>query len=113
MNEHILPIRKEDKLFFNAIKDGLKKIETRAGSPAYLKIKENDILVFACSGKKIRKKIKTIHHFKSVEQLLNKFNFKDIMPLVSSKKEAIKTWYTFPGYKERLEKYGILAFVLC
>lgn len=112
MKEHRLPIRKQDMAFFDAISDGSKKIETRAGSPAYSRIKEGDVLVFSCFGKKIKKIAQKIHHFKSVEELLKNFNFKEIMPLASSKEEAIKTWHSFPKYKERLIKYGILVFIL-
>jgi len=112
MKEYRLLIRKKDKSFFEVIKKGLKKIETRAGSPTYLKIKEGDILVFSCSGKKLKKKVKKVYHFKTIDKLLDKFDFKEIMPFASSKTEAKKLWYYFPRYKERLSKYGILAFIL-
>ncbi len=112
LKEYIMPIRKQDKFFFDAIKKGLKKIETRAGSPAYLKIKERDLLIFSCSGKRIKKQIKKIYYFKTLDDLLGQYDFKEIMPLASSREESIKIWYSFPGYKERLKKYGIIAFIL-
>ncbi len=112
MKEYRLLIRKKDKPFFEAIEKGLKKIETRAGSSTYLKIKEGDVLVFSCSGKKLKKRVEKVYHFKTVDKLLDKFNFKEIMPFASSEMEAKKLWYTFPKYKERLSKYGILAFIL-
>ena len=112
MKEHRLAMRKQDKPFFEAIKKDLKKVETRAASPLYLKIKEGDILVFSCSGKKLKKKAKKIYYFKTIDKLLKRFAFKEIMPFASSKDEAIKIWHAFPKYKERLAKYGIIAFLL-
>lgn len=43
---HKLPFREEDRKTFEFIKENRKMIETRAGSPEYLAIKEGDDIVF-------------------------------------------------------------------
>lgn len=112
MKQHILKIRAVDKDFFIFLRDGIKTIETRTATPKYQKIKEGDFLIFVCGNKKLKKKVKKVHLLGSVDKLLERFDFKKIMPHTSSKKEAKKIWHSFPGYKEKISKYGLIVLVL-
>ena len=112
MKEHLLKFREADKIFFNAIRDGRKTVETRAATPQYRRIKRGDRLIFQCGKRKIEKKVKEIYLFKNIDELLDRLDLESIMPDISSKGEAKKVWYSFPGYREKIAKYGLVALVL-
>ena len=97
---------------FSDIKTGLKSIETRAGTGPYQKIKKGDILTITCRGEVIRKTVNKIEHFRSVQDVFDSPDFEKILPGVSSLKEAESIYYGFTGYKEKIAKYGLLAFYL-
>lgn len=110
--KHILRFRKINLKTFEQIKKGIKKIETRAAGPKYEHIKSGEILVFSCGGKKFEKKIKNLTKFRSLKGLFKKYPIEYIMPDCKNFKEAVEVYYKYPGYKERIRKYGILAFEL-
>jgi len=105
-------MRKTDKLVFDAIKKGKKTVETRAATERYGKIQMGDALVFVCGRKKIERKVGGVKHFTSIEGMAKKIDFKKIMPFCESIEEMRKVYFSFPGYKEKLKKFGILAFDL-
>ncbi len=109
---HTLPFAKDNLDTWNLIKSGKKAVETRAGGPKYIDIKAGDILVFSCLGKKFNKKVSKVTHFKTVSAMLKKYKPSDINPTVSTAKELQAMYDSFPGYKERLKEFGILAFEL-
>ncbi|MBM3209044.1 ASCH domain-containing protein [Candidatus Shapirobacteria bacterium] len=110
MAKFILPIREEDRRFLEAIKNGKKTIETRAATPKYRQVQPGDILVFRCGEEKLEKKVKEAHVFNSVEELAKTLGIKDIMPFATSVEEMKATYFSFPGYQEKIEKYGLIAF---
>lgn len=110
--KHVLKIRKSDSLFFDLIKSGRKTVETRAGTDQYKKIKVGDVLVFICGKRKIEKKVIEVDIFATIDDLLLKFDLKKIMPHVFSVKEAKEVWFSFPDYKEKIKKHGLVAFEL-
>ena len=112
MKRYVLRVAARDKNVFEAIGSGKKKIETRAGSVKYQNIKAGDTLVFSCAGKKFEKKIKEVRHFKSIADILKVYKPSQINPSISTKEEMIKMWHSFPNYKEKIVKFGILAFEL-
>ena len=66
---------------------GEKTIETRAATDKYRKIKENDVLEFVCGSETLKKKVKEIIYYKSIEDLVKDIDFKKVMPSVSSVEE--------------------------
>jgi ASC-1-like (ASCH) protein len=112
MKNHRLPFQATDKQMFDDIKSGLKSIETRAGTVAYQKIVEGDTLTFTCGKDKLVKVVKEVRHYNSLDEMFNELDLKDIMPRVESIEEAKKIYYSFTGYRERLERDGVLAFSL-
>jgi ASC-1-like (ASCH) protein len=44
--------------------------------------------------------------------MVKKIDFKKIMPFVNSIEEMKEIYYSFPNYKEKIEKFGIVAFYL-
>lgn len=79
VKKHILRFNRGNKgsvYSFEAIKTGVKKIETRAGT------------------KKYQKKVK------------------DIMPDRSSRKELEDAYFSYPDYKDKMRKFGLITFEL-
>lgn len=97
---------------FDEVKAGLKKVETRAGTDKYRKIQEGDTLTFVCGKHKLIKKAKKVIIFKSIPSMLRKYKRTDIMPSTKSLAELEKAYYSYPGYREKIKKFGIVAIEL-
>ena len=97
---------------WNYIKNGKKKVETRAASVKYLPIKEGDTLVLSCKGKKFTKVVKKVTRFKTLAALFKVYKPSVINPDIKTADEMIKKYHSFPGYEEKLKEFGILAFLL-
>jgi len=106
---HALRIRDVDRDVFESIKNGSKNIETRRGSPEYSSINENDTLTFICDEEIVKKIVTRVHHFKTIEEMLEVFDFKQIMPFANSISELKEKYYSFPNYKEEIEKRGLVV----
>jgi len=109
MNIHVLVFRKVDKRGFGAVKDGLKKIETRAATPRYQKIKAGDSIKFVCGKSKFIKKVKRVELFKSISEMLKKYKVREINPFIKSEKELRNMYKSYPKYTEKLRKFGLIA----
>lgn len=107
-----LEFREVNRDLFEAIRDGRKKIETRAGGKGYEKIRPGDAVELACGGDSFSRRIAGIKRFPDIVALLSEYDPKEINPACSSAKEIEEIYSSFPGYKERLEKYGLLVFRL-
>lgn len=112
MKKYTLPCRQIDRNIYDSIKNGQKKIETRAAGPKYENIKDGDIIVFKCGQDSFERIVKNVRKFKSVDKMLEVYKFKDINPSVKTVKELKAMYNSFPGYKERIKKYGIITFKL-
>jgi ASC-1-like (ASCH) protein len=112
MSEFILKFREVNRDIFNMLVDGSKSIETRAATPKYRNLKDGDYIIAKCGDDTCKKRIKKATHFDSIDQMLEVYDLKHISPSVRSKEEAIKVWHSFPSYKEKLSRYGIMAFEL-
>ncbi|MCH7883188.1 hypothetical protein IIA95_02125 [Patescibacteria group bacterium] len=112
MRKYTLRFRKADKDIFKAILNGKKKVETRAATIRYRDMKAGDVVVFLCGEDTFEKKVKHIQIFKTITAMLHKYSVKDIMPSLSSKKELENSYYRYPGYREKIRKYGLVALEL-
>jgi ASC-1-like (ASCH) protein len=108
----ILRFRKINKYIFDSIRDGKKKIETRAASPKFLNIKKGDTINFVCGKEKFTKKVKKAQKFKSVEDLHKVYKPIEVNPKIKTVEESEKMYYSFPGYREKIKKYGLIALEL-
>ncbi|MDO8508025.1 MAG: hypothetical protein Q7S53_05685 [bacterium] len=109
-----LRIRKEDKGIFDRIKSGEKTIETRPlnapdSKKDYSQIASGDKLIFSCDGEKLYKNVEAVRIYKDFEQYLDTEDLENILGKGMTKEVARDIHYGFPGCKERLEKYGIIA----
>jgi ASC-1-like (ASCH) protein len=108
--KYTLRFRAKDRINFLEIKDVKKKIETRAATEKYRKIQKGDSLIFVCGKERLEKKIKKVEIFKSLDAMFKAVNPKHIMPSLSTTAEMTKAYYSYPEYKEKIKKFGIIAF---
>lgn len=108
----ILRFRAVNRDIFLAIKNNKKKIETRAASKKFRAIKIGDKIILICGKEKIERYAKKIKVFKTIKALLRKYKPRQINPKTFSEKEITKMYYNFPGYKEKIKKYGLIAMEL-
>jgi ASC-1-like (ASCH) protein len=109
MKKWVLRFRVKDRKNFLEIKNGLKVVETRAATERYRPIQKGDVLVFVCGKEKNQKMVKRVRIFKTIGAMIKTINFKKIMPSVSSTEELRDAYYSYPGYKEKISKFGIIA----
>ncbi len=107
-----LRFAKENKKTWQYIKRGIKNIETRANTAKYQSLQKGDFLILVCDGKKIIKEIKKITRFKTIKALITKYDPGRINPGVTTLTEMEAMYYSYPGYKEKIKEYGIVAFEL-
>src|SRR5262245_10453017 len=107
-----LRFRAVDKKNFLEIKRGLKKVETRAATEKYRAIKKGDVLKIVCGSAVLLKPVKRVRIFKSVDGMVKRVPYRRIMPEVASVAAMKKIYAGYPGYKEKLKKYGVIAFDL-
>lgn len=112
MKTHTLLFRSADRNIFNLIRTGKKKVETRAGGPKYSHLAVGDLLMFICGASKFKRRIVSIRHFKTISGLLRAYTIKDVHPGVSSGKELSAKYASFPGYTQRIKKFGLMAIGL-
>ena len=112
MSKYTLKFRATNKSIFLDIKSGKKSVETRAASERYKDIKAGDIVVLVCGKERFGKKVKKARMFKSIKALLKTYPIKKIMPHFSTEKELQNACYSYPGYKEKIQKYGLIALEL-
>ncbi|KKW18954.1 MAG: hypothetical protein UY61_C0072G0005 [Candidatus Adlerbacteria bacterium GW2011_GWC1_50_9] len=117
MKTWILRIRAENRIIFNQIKSGRKKVETRAfgftkTGKNFRSVQKGDTLLFMCSRARLRKKVKKIKKFRTIDVFFEKVNQKLVWPHLERRtlSEIKKQYYAYPGYKERIWKHGLVAF---
>lgn len=104
--------RQENIDIFESIKNGRKKIETRAATPKFIDIKVGDDIECICGKDTFVKKVKEVEIFKSIPDLLERYEVGDINPFLKTAEELKDMYYSFPDYKEKIDKYGLIAFEL-
>lgn len=107
-----LVFKEVNRDIFKVIQTGKKKVETRTASTRYKKIALGDVLDLVCGKDSFSKKVKKVKIFKDIEDLLKVYSIKDINPSINSKEELIKMYLSFPGYKEKIKRFGIIAIEL-
>ena len=110
--KYTLPLRQADRNIYDFIENGQKKVETRVAGPRYKNIKDGDTIVFKCGKDRFERFAKKVKKFKSVDKMLKVYKLKDINPSVNTIKELKAMYDSFSGYKEKIKKYGIIAFEL-
>ncbi len=107
-----LKFRAADRNIFEAIRQGRKKVETRAATTRYKDIKTGDTVILACGKEKFKKIIRSVKIFKTISAMLQKYSIKDINPDITTEEELQNLYFSFSGYKEKIKKYGLIAIEL-
>ena len=95
---------------FGALRRGAKRIETRAATEKYRRIRAGDTLVFVCGENKFERRVKKTSLFRSINAMLRKYRVKDIMPDRFLKKELENAYNSYTGYKDKIKRFGLVAF---
>lgn len=109
---HRLPFAKKDRTIWLLIKQGKKKVETRAAGPRYEHIGSGEVLVFSCAGVTFKKKIKKVTKFRTLGAMFKVYDPEVIHPGIGSEKALRDKYKTFTGYAERIKQFGMIAFEL-
>lgn len=104
--------RKVNKDIFEAIRRSKKKVETLAATVKYRNIRTGDRIIFICGRSRFEKKVKRATVFKSIPAMLKKYKIKDIMPKLSSADELKEVYFSYPKYREKIRRFGIIALEL-
>ncbi|MDP3964014.1 MAG: hypothetical protein Q8Q39_05995 [bacterium] len=105
----ILRFRAANKDFFIAIKKGEKRVETRAATAKYRNMNAGDVVEFVCGAARFRRTVRRAKIFKNISTLLKKHDVTDIVPQANSSKELAAMYASFPAYREKIKKFGIIA----
>lgn len=98
-----------NKDIFEMLRDGSKRVETRAATIKYKKLCTGESITFVCQGETFEKTVLRVNYFPSIGSLLEQYKPEDINPKLYTKEEIIKMYHSFPGYKEKIEQFGIVA----
>ena len=109
---YILRFRAAGKDIFEAIKLGRKKVETRAATEKYRKIGKGDKVCLVCGREKFTKRVVAARVFLTIAALLKKYRPSQINPKIKTEAELRKMYYSFPGSREKIKKYGLIAWEL-
>ena len=109
MTKHILRFRQVDKNIFEDVRSGKKTVETRAATVRFKNIKPRDAVVFICGGDRLEKTVKSAQIFKTIQSLIQSHKVKDIAPRLSTEEDLTKMYRSFPGYEEKISKFGLIA----
>lgn len=104
--------RAVDRDKYEQIVNGIKTIETRAGTVKYTDLMPGDRLMLVCGKDKSAKTISFVKHYDSIANMLEELPLNQILPNASDIDEAIRIYNSFPGYKHKIEQYGIVALGL-
>ncbi|MFH1894400.1 MAG: ASCH domain-containing protein [Patescibacteria group bacterium] len=107
-----LRFREKNRDIFEAVKDGIKKVETRAATRKFKDIKRGDCLLLVCGKERIKKRAKEVKVFKTIKDVLKEYGAEEILPFAKSLADLEKTYYSFPDYRRKIKKYGLMAFEL-
>lgn len=109
---HILRVKAANRDIFTAIRSGRKKVETRAATARYRNVKVGDSVVFACGKSKLSKEVRKVRIFRTIRGLSRVYKPVAINPACRTVKELELMCFSFPGYREKLRKHGIIALEL-
>src|SRR3989338_11280215 len=107
MSKYTLRFRAINKDIFLDIKSGKKTIETRAATKKYKDIKAGEVLILVCGKNRFEKKIKKSKIFKTIKSLIKTYPIKKIMPNINTEKELTAVYYSYPNYKEKIQKFEL------
>jgi ASC-1-like (ASCH) protein len=104
-----LVFNKKNKDIFEMLRSGEKKIETRAATSKYKRMRAGEQVTFACAGETFERMVSKVSYFDSIRSLLKAYPPESINPKTSTEEEITAMCYSFPGYEEKIRACGIAA----
>ena len=104
-----------DKKYFDQILSGKKIYETRVFDEKRKKLKLLEKIEFVNrdDGKSFKAMIVELSWFPDFRAAIVEVGVKKVLPDARSLDEGVKTYHSFPGYKENSKKFGVLRFKIC
>ena len=112
MKNYRIVFREADRARFDELVSGAKTIEARAATAKYRPIQAGDSLSFVCGEDELTRRVDRVDYFGSLDEMFGALPLNRILPSAVNLEEAKEIYYSFPGYKEKIESVGILAFSL-
>jgi ASC-1-like (ASCH) protein len=112
MKTYTLQIRSTDRGIFDVLKNGKKKIETRAATARNIKMQAGDEIVFVCGKESLKKTIKKAAKYKTIKAMLKDYKVKDIAPELKNENELRDMYFAWPSYRDKIKEFGIVALEL-
>lgn len=107
-----LKFRAVNRDIFEAIRDGRKKMETRAATEKYRAIGQGSPVMFVCDDDSFVKTVAHTEIFDSIPALLEKYAPSDINPACATEEDVRAMYHSFPDYAENIPRYGIMVLKL-
>jgi ASC-1-like (ASCH) protein len=101
--------RREDRAIFEHVKTGVKSVETRAATKKYSSLLPGDVCLMVCGRERVEKTIHRVRTFRTIDALFRAYPIKKVMPWVRTIREAKRVYDGFPGYREKIAEFGIIA----
>lgn len=100
--------------YFDAVKAGLKTVEGRLNRPRFKYLQPGMKISFTATNthEVIECTIVELIIYPSFEAMLTSAGLKNMLPEICTIAEGIALYESFPGYKEEVEKFGVLAIRL-
>lgn len=112
MKRHTLRFRAVDRVTFDDIRDGRKRVETRAATVKYKNIASGDVVIFVCEQDRFERHVATADHFASVDDMLKTFSVADINTRATDRDALLRMYHGFPGYEEKIKEHGLIALTV-
>lgn len=68
--------------------------------------------MLSCGRHKLEKRVAKVEIFKSIRALLDKYSISDINHNFKTEAELRRQYYSFPDYREKIKRFGLIAFEL-
>ena len=97
--------------YFHAIKIGLKIVEGRPNSLKFKDIAPGDKISFTCvsTHEIIYCTVIAVTGYSNFYEMLDQQGLQNMLPGVNDIQQGVAVYENFPGYREKVKKYGAIA----
>jgi ASC-1-like (ASCH) protein len=110
MMKNILRLELQDQ-YFHAIASGAKTVEGRLNSPKFKDVQVGMSICFSSQSTEqtIVCVVQTIDRYQSFKDMLLAQGIGNMLPGITNLEQAIDIYESFPGYKDKVALYGVIA----
>lgn len=101
------------KKYIHLIREGKKTVEGRVNSPFYKDIRKGSLIRLFYVGNPnddVVCFVKNVNKYDTFEEMLKSEGISNCLPNETDLQKAISVYKGIPGYAEKGDKYGVLAF---